>query len=122
MSRLVVYGSSVPCPDMARFSWWIGQHEVPGMVMLDIHRDPEAYDKVVAWTGHASVPTLVIAADDGFEPVEAPTPLDGRRARAFDRGTVLTEPNPGQIVEFLVRNGVPVVEKGKEPHTRQSDD
>jgi glutaredoxin len=120
MSRLVVYGSSVPCPDMARFSWWLDRHEVSDMVMLDIHRDPEAYDKVIAWTGHASVPTLVIADDDGFEPVVAPTPLGGRSARAFDRGTVLTEPNPGQIVDFLVRNGIPVVEKGKEPPAGQA--
>jgi len=116
MARLVVYGSSVPCPDMARFQWWLQRFQVPGMVMLDIHHDEEAYDKVVAWTGHASVPTLVIAPDDGFDPIEPPEPITaGKRVRAFDRGTVLTEPNPGQIADFIQRHGIPVQEVGKEP-------
>jgi hypothetical protein len=106
MARLVVYGSSIPCPDMARFHLWLARHEVDDIVMLDIHRDRDAYQKVVGWTGHASVPTLVIADDDGLEPASVPEPLEGRRARAFDRGTMLTEPNPGQIADFLARNGV----------------
>jgi hypothetical protein len=62
---------------------------------------------VIAWTGHESVPTLVIAPDDGVEPVEEPTPLPaGRGPRAIDRGTMLTEPNPGQIAPFLERHGI----------------
>jgi len=111
MARLVVYGSSVPCPDMARFQWWLQRHEVDAIEFVDIHRQEWAYDRVVAWTGHASVPTLVIAADDGLDPIEDPLPLDGQRARAFDRGTMLTEPNPGQIVEFLQRHGIEVTER-----------
>lgn len=109
MARLVVYGSSIPCPDMARFQWWLAQHEVEGgLVAIDIHHDEDAYRRVIGWTGHASVPTLVIAEDDGLEPLAPPEPLAGRRARAFDRGTVLTEPNPGQIEPFLARHGIVV--------------
>lgn len=114
MARLVVYGSSIPCPDMARFQWWLQRHEVDRIEFIDIHREEWAYDRVVEWTGHASVPTLVIAEDDGLDPVEPPAPLKGHRVRGFDRGTMLTEPNPGQIEEFLRRNGIPVRERSTE--------
>src|SRR5690606_4674654 len=115
MARLVVYGSSVPCPDMARFQWWLQRHEVGAITFVDIHREEWAYDRVVEWTGHASVPTLVIASDDGLGPVEPPRALEGRRARAFDRGTMLTEPNVGQIAEFLRRHGIEVTERTPTP-------
>lgn len=116
MARLVVYGSSVPCPDMARFAWWLQRHDVPSLAYVDIHRERWAYDRVVEWTGHASVPTLVIAADDGLDPITEPTVLaPGRSARAFDRGTMLTEPNPPQIADFLRRNGIEVTEREPSP-------
>ncbi|GMU39852.1 MAG: hypothetical protein AMXMBFR23_07180 [Chloroflexota bacterium] len=113
MARVVVYGSSIPCPDMARFTWWLDRHEVDAMVMRDIHRDPEAMEIVLGLTGgNASVPTLVIAPDNGWLPIQAPAPLGGR-LRAVDRGTVLTEPNPGQIAGFLRANGIEVRERGQ---------
>ncbi len=113
MARLIVYGSSIPCPDMSRFGWWLDRHEVDEMVMRDIHQDREAMEIVLGLTGgNASVPTLVIAADDGWLPIRPPAPLRGR-LRGFDRGTVLTEPNPGQIVDFLRANDIEVRERGK---------
>lgn len=113
MARLVVFGSSVPCPDMARFSLWLSEYAVSPVEFVDIHRDPAARQRVVEWTGHASVPTLVIAEDGSWEPVSPPTPLaPGQRVRAFDRGTILTEPNPGQISAFLARHDIAVVPRG----------
>ncbi|TAK73785.1 MAG: hypothetical protein EPO16_11945 [Dehalococcoidia bacterium] len=97
---------------MARLGLWLEQHAVEGMVMLDIQQDAEAYKKVKGWAGYASVPTLVIAPDGGLDPIDPPLPLLGKRARGFDRGTVLTEPNPAQITEFLRRNGITVQERG----------
>ena len=112
MPRLIVYGSSVPCPDMARFAWWLERHDVPDLVYVDIHQERWAYERVVEWTGHASVPTLVIAEDDSLDPISEPIPLTQvQRVRAFDRGTMLTEPNPQQIAGFLERNGVAVTER-----------
>ncbi len=59
------------------------------------------------------MPTLVIAADDGIDPIEAPDPLPGGRGpRGIDRGTMLTEPNPGQIEQFLERHGIPYTGSG----------
>ncbi len=106
MARLVVYGRSSFCPDMYRWSKWVEQHPLD-YVEFDIDRDEEAYAKVIGWTGHESVPTLVIALDDGVDPVEEPRPLGGRSPRAVDRGTMLTEPNLGQVAPFLQRHGIP---------------
>lgn len=112
MARLVVYGRSSFCPDMMRWDHWLGRNSVE-FTAFDIDTDPEALAKVVGWTGHQSVPTLVIAPDDGFDPIEEPTPLPGGRGpRAVDRGTMLTEPNPGQVEEFLTRNGIPFSSEG----------
>lgn len=92
---------------MFRWHRWVTEHTID-FVEFDIDSDDEAYRKVIAWTGHESVPTLVIASDDGIEPVEPPTALPaGRSPRGFDRGTMLTEPNPGQVAAFLERNGIP---------------
>jgi len=97
---------------MARFAWWLQRHDVASLVYVDIHHERWAYDRVVEWTGHASVPTLVIAADDSLDPITQPIALPpGRSARAFDRGTMLTEPNPPQIADFLRRNGIEVSER-----------
>lgn len=107
MARLVVYGRSSFCPDMMRWDHWLKRNPVEHLA-FDIDTDQEALAKVMAWTGHQSVPTLVIAPDDGFDPIEEPSALPpGRGPRAVDRGTMLTEPNPGQVEEFLDRHGIP---------------
>ena len=94
MSRLVVYVRSSFCPDVARWRRWVSANPID-YVEFDIDRDPEAYRRVLDWTGHESVPTLVIAADDGIVPIEEPEPLPaGSGPRAIDRGTMLTEATP----------------------------
>ncbi len=106
MPRLVVYARSSFCPDVARWRRWVSEHPLE-YVEFDIDRDDEAYQRVLAWTGHESVPTLVIAPDDDIVPIEEPKPVPrGRGPRAIDRGTMLTEPNPGQIGPFLDRHGI----------------
>ena len=106
MARLAVYVRSKFCPDVARWRRWLQTHSLD-FVELDIDTDGEAYARVLDWTGFESVPTLVIAPDDGIEPIDQPSPLRGHSPRALDRGTMLTEPNPGQIEPFLERNGIP---------------
>ncbi len=113
MARLVVYVRSSFCPDVWRWQRWVSQHEIE-FTELDIDVDPAAYARVLEWTGHESVPTLVIAPDDGVEPIEEPAPLPGRSPRGVDRGTMLTEPNPGQVEAFLDRWGVAYSSKDEE--------
>ena len=106
MARLVVYVRP-GCPDTWRWRRWVSEHPVDHLE-VDIASDAEARARLRAWTGHEPVPTLVIAADDGFEPIREPEPLNGRRIRACDRGTLLCEPNPGQIEPYLARHGIAV--------------
>ena len=107
MARLVVYGRSRFCPDMYRWRQWVAEHPLR-LVEFDIDHDPGAYEKVLAWTGHESVPTLVIAPDQGFDPIAPPDPLPPAEGpRGLDRGTILTEPHRGQIEEFLRRHEIP---------------
>ena len=106
MARLVVYVRSSLCPDVFRWRRWLAAYEVEHLE-IDIDADRAARERVRAWTGHDSVPTLVIAPEDGVEPVAPPDRIPGRSPRAVDRGTMLTEPNPGQIEAFLERNGIP---------------
>ena len=110
MARLVVYVRSRFCPDVGRWRRWRDSHELD-VEEVDIDADPEARARLLALTGHESVPTLVIAQDEGIEPIEPPVVLPpGRSPRAVDRGTILTEPNPGQIAPFLERHGIPFAE------------
>jgi glutaredoxin len=104
MARLVVYGRSGFCPDMMRWDRWVRAHPV-SFVLFDIDTDEDARAFVARHTGHASVPTLVIAPDDGVDPLAAPAPLAGR-VRGVDRGSMLTEPAAGQVEVFLARNGI----------------
>ncbi|MGE3858256.1 MAG: glutaredoxin family protein [Dehalococcoidia bacterium] len=114
MSRLVVYGRSSFCPDMMRWDRWVKQHPI-AYVSYDIDADQGARDFVLRWTGHLSVPTLVIAPEEHDGPAEEPSALPGRGPRAVDRGSMLTEPGTGQVEEFLRRNGIPFGGPGGAP-------
>lgn len=114
MTRLVVYGRSGFCPDMMRWDRWVRLHPL-SYVEFDIDSDEDARDFVLRHTGHLSVPTLVIAPDDGFDPFEEPEPLNGRRTRGTDRGRMLTEPAEAQIAEFLARHSIAFGGAGGDP-------
>lgn len=106
MTRLVVFGRSGFCPDMMRWDQWVKRHPI-AYVSFDIDADQDARDFVLRWTGHLSVPTLVIAPEEHYGPAEEPAPLPGRGPRGVDRGSMLTEPAIGQVEVFLRRNGIP---------------
>ena len=108
MARLVVYGRSTPCPDMFQWARWLQRHPVEHEA-LDIATDAEARAELRALVGSEAVPTLVIAEDGRRVPVGPPEPLAGRRTRATDRGTVLSEPRLEQIAPFLARHGIAVL-------------
>jgi hypothetical protein len=74
---------------------------------VDIKRDKAGAGRVRSWTGFESVPTLVIAAEDGLEPCEAPLALrPGASPRGIDRGCLLTEPNRGELRAWLAKHGM----------------
>lgn len=107
MARLVVYIRSTWCPDMRQWARWLNAHPVAHEVR-DVALDAEARADLRALAGSEAVPTLVIAEDRRFVPVGPPEPLAGRRTRATDRGTVISEPRVEQIAPFLLRHGIAV--------------
>lgn len=107
MARLVVYTNSFPCPDMFRWARWLDQHPVEHEVR-DIAFDESARCELRRLVGTESVPTLVITEDDSDDLVAPPEPLGGRRTRATDRGSMLSEPRGDQIAPFLLRHGIRV--------------
>lgn len=106
MSRRLVVYMTPWCPDCrdvqgALRAWGVS------FVTVNIREDRSAAARVRGWTGFESVPTLVIADEEGNEPFEPPAPLPpGRGPAGVDRGSLLTEPKRDQLRAWLVKNGL----------------
>lgn len=101
--QLVVYITSW-CPACRHAQDDLAEWGVPAR-FVNIGRDVAAAGRVRALTGYESVPTFVVVADDGFDPIEPPLPLaPGRGPRGLDRGAVLTEPARDQLRAWLVKH------------------
>ena len=71
-----------------------------------IDQDAEAKDRVMAWTGFLSVPTLVVAQPGQDLPASEPAFLErGRSPRGIDRGSMITEPNADDLSRWLLKHG-----------------
>lgn len=104
VKSLVVYITPW-CPDCRQVQEVLAEWGVSARY-VNIGRDPAAAARVRALTGFESVPTLVVADGDGFEPIEPPAPLPaGRGPRGIDRGSVITEPTTEQLRAWLIRHG-----------------
>ncbi len=104
--RLIVYGRTSFCPDLARTQRFLDENSVP-YTQINIDQDAAAGARVEQWVGHRSVPTVVVASSDTVVPVEDPAPLPaGQHARSFDRGTLITEPSNDALATFLKRHGL----------------
>ena len=104
--ELIVYGRTYPCPDLARSQRFLNNKNV-SYRLIHIDQDEEAGEVVERYVGHRSVPTIVVARKGDVLPIEEPTPLpQGRSARSFDRGTMITEPSDEALSSFLQRHGL----------------
>jgi hypothetical protein len=71
-----------------------------------IDRDDDARQRVLAWTGFLSVPTLVAANPGSIQPYTEPSSLvRGASPRGIDRGTMITEPGVDELIRWLQRHG-----------------
>ena len=67
-------------------------------------QNPIWRERLLAWAGFLSVPTLFIADDaiDPDAPIVAPTPLEaGASPRGIDRGAMITEPFEDELLRWL---------------------
>ena len=102
---LVMYTRTSSCPFVTLSKRVLADHAVTyHEVFTD--RDDEARQRVLAWTGFLSVPTLVVAKEGSILPYEEPAPLPrGTSPRGIDRGAMITEPSMTELTRWLVRNG-----------------
>ncbi len=104
--ELIVYGRTFPCPDFTRSQRFLNTKNV-AYRLIHIDKDPEAGELVERYVGHRSVPTIVVARKGDVLPIEEPAALpEGRSARSFDRGTMITEPSDEALGKFLERHGL----------------
>ncbi len=74
---------------------------------INVDRDPVARERLLAWVGFLSVPTLFLAEPGQDTPAAEPEPLPpGQSPRGIDRGSMLTEPTPEQLAAWLRRHGL----------------
>jgi glutaredoxin len=105
LKRLVVYVRRDACPDVQRTRDFLAKHSVAHL-LIEVDADPAAKQRVLAWTGYLSFPTLVVADENSVEPMEPPLPLrPGQSPRDVDRGTMLTEASTPVLENFLRRHG-----------------
>ncbi len=103
--ELVMYTRTMGCPYISIARSVLRRTEVPYRE-VNIDRDAAAKQRLLEWTGHLSVPTLIVAAPGNDLPLVEPPPLAaGQSPRGIDRGAMLTEPSAEQLALWLVKNG-----------------
>jgi glutaredoxin len=103
---LVMYARSKPCPFVTSARRTLARLNVPYRELL-IDCDEEARQRVLAWTGFESVPTLVLAQAGQVVPYEDVPPLpNGQSPRGVMRGAMLTEPSDSQLEAWLRAYGL----------------
>jgi glutaredoxin len=105
MRDLVMYSRSMPCPFVSLAKRVL---EGRGISYREIHidKDYQSERRVVTWTGFQSVPTIIAANAGEDVPYEEPGFLaKGASPRGINRGSMITEPNEEQLVEWLTQHG-----------------
>jgi glutaredoxin len=105
MKTLIMYSRSYGCPFITVAKQVLGDFSIPYQEIY-IDKDESAKQRVIAWTGFQSVPTLVVANAGDILPYEEPAPLEkGHSPRGINRGSMLTEASADQLKTWLVQHG-----------------
>lgn len=103
--ELVVYGRTTYCPYLDTAHEVLSAHKIAFREIM-IDQDPAAAERVVAWTGFRSVPTILVAMHRQDVPFEAPALLPaGASPRGIDRGSMITEASADELTAWLKRHG-----------------
>lgn len=103
--ELVMYSRSTGCPYVSIARRVLDGYSVPYREIY-IDKDPQAKQRVLAWTGFLSVPTLVVAQPGEILPYTDFQPLaQGASPRGVDRGPMLTEASSEQLERWLAKHG-----------------
>ncbi len=109
--RVLMYSRETPCPDVDVARRVLGILQVP-YEEINIEEDTSSRARVLAWTGRATVPTIVIAEGAGVGPYEPVAPVTpGSSTRGVDRGALISEPSADELLAFLTKHGLVPVER-----------
>jgi glutaredoxin len=106
---LVMYSRTYGCPFISVARRTLNKYTLDYQeIMIDL--DTEARERVLAWTGFLSVPTLVLADHGSLLPFAEVSPLEiGKSPRGINRGAMLTEPNENELTEWLIEHSMLVL-------------
>jgi glutaredoxin len=100
-----MYSRSLGCPFVTTAKRVLAEYQIAYLEIL-IDRDAAARERVIAWTGFQSVPTLVAARVGQLDPHTPPPPLPtGSSPRGIHRGALITEPTADELIAWLHDNG-----------------
>jgi len=103
---LIMYARSYPCPYVSTAKRVLSETNIP-YIEIHIDKDKEAKQRVIAWTGFESVPTLLVAEGESLLPIAEPAPLpNGHSPRGIDRGDMITEPSATELKNWLQKHGL----------------
>jgi glutaredoxin len=103
--ELVMYSRTRACPYVRSAKRVLDRVKVPYRE-IHIDEDAAALERVVAWTGFESVPTIIVARRGEDVPYENPAPLEpGQSPKGIDRGTMITEPGEAIFESWLRKHG-----------------
>lgn len=102
--ELVMYSRTTGCPFVSLAKRVLHDHNISYREVF-IDEDEAARQRVLAWTGFLSVPTLVVTPAGDDLPFEPPSPLaQGKSPRGIDRGSMITEPGMEQLINWLAQH------------------
>jgi glutaredoxin len=100
-----MYSRTTGCPFISVAKRVLDDYHVPYEEIF-IDRDEVARQRVIAWTGFLSVPTLVVAQAGEVLPISPPAPLArGASPRGIDRGSMITEASTSELLAWLSKHG-----------------
>ena len=103
--ELVMYSRTRSCPYVRAAKRVLDREHIPYREIF-IDEDPDAEQRVVAWTGYKSVPTIIVARLGEDLPYQAPAPLEpGASPKGIDRGSMITEPGETKLEDWLKTRG-----------------
>ncbi len=103
--ELVMYSRTSSCPFVRTAKRVFERENVPYREIY-IDQDPAAEQRVIAWTGFKSVPTIIAARPGEDLPFEEPAPLEaGASPRSINRGSMITEPGETKLEDWLRQHG-----------------
>ncbi|MFQ5945342.1 MAG: glutaredoxin family protein [Anaerolineae bacterium] len=113
--RVVMYSRERSCADVDVARRVLSILRVPYQE-INIEEDESARERVMAWTGRATVPTIVIAEGSGVEPLEpVGTVTPGSSPRGVDRGALISEPSADELRAFLEKHDLVPVAREQAP-------